>query len=163
MSSQYSSRFWDKYIAKTISYGLKPHQSRWYVRHAEGYFKAHSGGAQTRHDAEFVTAYLEQKGRDKRLEAWQFRQMVIALKILFLEMLKPAWAGSYPWDEYADFARGLGDNHATVARDYRCETDDPIPVLQEKNDVDKESLHKRVRSLYPQYIDNLVQQIQVRR
>ena len=137
MSSQYSPRFWDKYIEKSISYGVRPNQSRWYVRHAEAYFKAHSGGAQVRHDEEFLTAYLVQKGRDKRLEAWQFRQMVIALKVLFLEMLKPAWAGSFPWDEYADFARGLGDNHATVARDYMRDRGDPIPVLQENNDVDK--------------------------
>ena len=162
MSSQYSPRFWDKYIEKTISYGIRPHQSRWYVRHAEGYFKAHSGSAKTRHDAELVTAYLEQKGRDKRFEAWQFRQLVIALKILFLEMLKPAWAGSYPWNEYADFTRELDENHATVARDYLPDTGDPIPVLQEKADVDKESLHKQVRLLYPQYIDILVQQIQVK-
>ena len=38
-------------------------------------------------------------------------QQVVALKILFHEMLKPPWAGSCPWDEYANFARVPDDDH----------------------------------------------------
>ena len=42
----------------------------------------------------------------------------MALKILFVEMVRPAWAGENPWDDWGA-AESLADHHATVARDYQ--------------------------------------------
>ena len=36
--------------------------------------------------------YLRDKGRNPRFEDWQFCQVVAALKILFIEMVKTEWA-----------------------------------------------------------------------
>ncbi len=38
-----ASRFWDKYILKTMSHNVPERARRWYVRHAELFIKAHSG------------------------------------------------------------------------------------------------------------------------
>ena len=62
--------------------------------------------------------YLREKGRNLYLEDWQYKQMVVALKILFVEMVKTSWASEFAWDDWAVAADSLPDSHATVARDY---------------------------------------------
>ena len=37
-----ASRFWDKYICKTKTYGIKLGVARWYVKHVEDYIKYHT-------------------------------------------------------------------------------------------------------------------------
>ena len=45
-----------------------------------------------------LTRYLEGVAKTARLPAWRFRQIVDALRILFLEMVRAPWARGYPWD-----------------------------------------------------------------
>ena len=63
MIDQSVSRFWDKFISKTKSYGIKHDSARWYVRHAEAYIKAHSQQRLSTHSAAMVGLYLWDKGR----------------------------------------------------------------------------------------------------
>jgi len=64
--------------------------------------------------------YLREKGRNPYLEDWQFKQMVVALKILFVEMVKTSWASGFAWDDWVVAADSLPNSHATVARDYQA-------------------------------------------
>lgn len=73
MSTQFESRFWDKFIYKTASYRIKPAVARWYVRHAEDYIKAHSKKLAT-HDAADVEKYLSEKCCSSFLQDWQFER-----------------------------------------------------------------------------------------
>ncbi len=82
------SRFWDNYIYKTKIYNINPKVARWYVRHAEEYIKAHPNRRLDQHTPQEIEAYLREKGRNPSLDDWQFRQIVDALKILFVEMVK---------------------------------------------------------------------------
>jgi hypothetical protein len=41
MSNLSTSRFWDKYIEKTVRYKIKPSAAKWYVHHVENYIKHH--------------------------------------------------------------------------------------------------------------------------
>lgn len=117
MSDISVSRFWDNYIEKTKAYRLKPSTIRWHVKHAEVYIKAHSGRRLAEHTARDVETYLQEKGRTNRLADWQFAQMVRALQILFVEMVRPPWAADFPWQGWIDSARDLESSHPTVARD----------------------------------------------
>jgi len=90
MNDQSISRFWDNYILKTESYGVKPEVIRWYVRHAETYIKAYSGQRLATHTREMVEKYLRDKGRKPEIKDWQFEQLVMSLKILFVEMVQTA-------------------------------------------------------------------------
>ncbi|MDZ7660848.1 integron integrase [Thiohalophilus sp.] len=156
------SRFWDNYIEKTKTYNIKPKVARWYVRHAEQYIKAHPNQRLGSHTPREVEEYLRDKGRNAPLEDWQFRQIVDALKILFVEMVQPAWAGDFSWQDWSMAAQSLRDNHATVARDYQADGGhDPeahAAGLDEKDSV----LYKHVFKRYPEHVKAFVAAIRTR-
>lgn len=82
-----ASRFWEKFIVKTKDYGIKPGAVRWNVRDAELYIKAYQKIKLAQHESHFVEKHLEKKSRNKRLEAWQFVQVITAIRILFTKMV----------------------------------------------------------------------------
>lgn len=82
------------------------------------YIDAHPGRRLASHTRADVERYLEDKGRNARLKDWQYQQLVRALQVLFVELLKASWAVGIPWQERITAARALPVNHATVARDY---------------------------------------------
>ena len=119
MSDLSTSRFWDKYILKTNGYKIKPSAAKWYVRHAEHYIKFHNGIRLKHHTPDNIRQYLQYKCGNPRLQEWQYLQIVTALKILFLDVIKVPWANTHDWDAYQAMATRLPDDHATVARDYQ--------------------------------------------
>jgi len=80
------SRFWDKYIEKTIACGVPEKLVKWYVRHAEQYIKAHSLRLR-QHLPETVDKYFQAKGRNIYIKTYQFNQLVDAIKILFVDIV----------------------------------------------------------------------------
>jgi len=162
MTDQSVSRFWDNFIYKTKSYGIKPESARWYVRHAEHYIKAKPNVRIAEHTAYDVEKFLQAKGGQSRLTDWQYKQVVISLKILFVDMVKPVWAKQFPWDEYIDHAESLPNNHATVARDYQAVDIDSISQgLFDKNAM-KTGMFKQVYSEYPLHVQNLIKHIRLK-
>ena len=162
MHDQSLSRFWDDYIAKTKSYKIKSSVARWYVRHAEDYIKSHASLRLAQHSVLQMEKYLKEKGRNPHLQDWQFKQLVTALKILFVEMVKPSWAADFAWDNWASAAHALADNHATLARDYQpIEVDRNTPLDYGAEDGYSD-LYKRVFKLYPQHIRALIAQVRGR-
>ena len=156
------SRFWDNYIQKTISYNVKPKAARWYVRHAEQYIKAYPGQRLGSHTPREIEQYLREKGRNSRLEDWQFRQVVEALKILFVEMVQPAWARDFPWQDWSMAAASLRDNHATVARDYQARESQDSETNGAGLDESESVLYKHVFKRYPEHVKALVAAIRSR-
>lgn len=155
------SRFWDKFIIKTKDYGAKPKEERWFVRHAEDYIKAHGNIRLSQHSPQDVENYLKVKGRNSRIEGWQFKQIVRAIELLFTDMVYAGWAKTFPWEDWGSQATSLPDNHATVARDYQ-----PIDLESiNQSLLDKSSknngLFQQVFSKYPVHIQNLITKIRV--
>jgi len=156
------SRFWDNYINKTKAYVKSPKVLQWYVRHVEQYIKAHPGHRLKSHTAQDVDIYLKSKGRNSGLEDWQFKQIVYALKILFVDMVNAPWSGVFPWEEIAESASTLEDSHATVSRDYQPFiniTSGNAPL--EKNTVEA-GLFKKVHALYPEQLESYIKLIRVK-
>lgn len=158
MSDQSISRFWDDFINKTKAYGVKQSAVRWYVRHAESYIKAYPDLKLAKHSTQNLEKYLKDKGRKPYIKDWQFMQIVDSLKILFVEMVKSPWAANFSWEEWANAAQSLGDNHVTLARDYQ-----PVKQLDESsNYIDKDNgLFRQVYVKYPEHVNGLIVQIQV--
>ena len=145
MSTQSESRFWDKFIDKTTSYNIKPEVARWYVRHAESYIKSHEKRLAS-HSALDIENYLTCKGRNRRLHAWQYRQIVLALKILFTEMVNITWGNAFPWDEWNEAAQQLQSDHATVARDYHpVNIEDAIKNYAVGNNANPEPMQRNAK------------------
>ncbi len=163
MTQDTISRFWDNFIEKTKTYGLKPATLRWHVKHAEAYIRAHSDRRLAEHTAQDVTAYLQEKGRNSQLTDWQFAQVVRALQILFVELVKAPWAASFPWQDWIDNARGLAPTHATVARDYDHAPDASNPSdISVSNRQPMDGLMKRFKQQFPNHADRIVAEIRVR-
>jgi integron integrase len=162
MPDQSVPRFWDKYIAKTRAYNVTPKVARWYVRHAEAYIKAHQDVRLAEHSAEDVEKYLRGKGRNSRLEDWQFRQIVDALRILFVELVKTRWAPAFPWEDWSSESKVVPANHPTVARDYQP-LDTGADETLDTGHRDRESeLYKQVAERFPGHIKGLMTQIRLR-
>lgn len=160
MHDQSVSRFWEKFIRKTKSYAIKSEVARWYVRHAEAYIKAHDKKLAL-HTAQDIEKYLNAKGRNPRLEDWQYKQIVISLKILFTEMVEVPWSKSFAWDEWENNGAALGDSHATVARDYQQYDLDKIAAGILEKVQSNSGLLKQVFTRYPGHIENTIKQIRV--
>ena len=157
------SRFWDKFIYKTKTYGIKPVAARWYVKHAETYIKTKPNQRLKNHSAHDVDNYLQYKGGQPRIEDWQYKQIIISLKILFLEIIQVSWAKQFPWDSYLEHAESLSGNQAPVADDIDLiDIDAVIQTLQDRNDK-KSELFKQIFASFPFHLKNLIKQIRLKR
>ncbi len=105
---------WDKYIAKAVGYGVPERARRWYVRHVEGFIKAHSERRLATLSADDVVKYLKEKDRSRNLVGWQFRQIVDALRILFVDLVRPDWAQGFDWAGWSRCAQSAGLNRLTA-------------------------------------------------
>ncbi len=110
------SRFWDNYIAKITINNVPEGARRWYVRHLEVFIHSRKGRRLAATTCEDIEAYIEDIGRNENMTAWQYRQVVDALRILFSFMVKTEWSEKFNWQQVMDDVRDLPENHATVAR-----------------------------------------------
>lgn len=160
MEDQNISRFWENYIDKLVPYRVKPDVIRWYVRYAEMYIKAHPDLRLNSHAPDILEQYLQDKGRNKYLKDWQFQQMVTALKVLFVDVVKTSWAATFPWQFWSDSAQELQSAHPTVARDY-----DSSQVIGNSSDgyqKNFDGLAGKLRDAFPQHVERLIAEIHVR-
>jgi len=162
MTEQSVSQFWDNFISKTTGYNIKHAAAKWYVKHAEAYIKTDKSKRLADHSAADVEAYLKSKGRNLRLEEWQFVQIITALRILFVELVKSDWVKDFPWDEWISQATSLSDDHTTLARDYQSEKTMYLAKSLEIKSNKNEGLFKQVYALYPQHIESLVKHIRLK-
>jgi integron integrase len=155
-------RFWDKYIAISKLYKVRDAALRWYVRHAENYIAAHEGLALEEHEATQIEKYLRDKGRNPDLAAWQFKQLVQAIEILFVEIVGAPWAKTYSWQDWMATAETLPVDHATLDRAYRSQ--EPLSDGSDSTgtDDDDNSLSRQVYRRFPQHVDAMITQIRVR-
>ncbi|MFW6184053.1 MAG: site-specific integrase, partial [Chloroflexota bacterium] len=116
MLSPREQRFWNRYINRLHQQGIKPPFDRWVVRRAETFIKAFPNQRLAELTADDVSGYLTQAGRDGRLKAWQFRQVVDATWNLY-SIVRVEWGASFDWEYWRDSARNLSPQHATTARE----------------------------------------------
>lgn len=160
MNQDSITRFWDNFVEKTKTYGLKPATVRWHVKRAEEYIKAHPERRLADHTVQEMTAYLQEKGRNNQLKDWQFAQVVRSLQILFVELVKAPWAATFPWQDWIDNARELAPTHATVARDYDRDPNPSNTSVSNRPPVN--GLGKRFKQQFPNHAERVKAEIRVR-
>ena len=154
------SRFWDKFSKKSVKYGVKADSILWMVKHAERYIERYPNDKLAQHSGEFVTQYLKDKYRNPLLLDWQFRQILLAIKIIFTEMVQVDWAKDYAWDLWEKKAESLKSRHKTT-KDFSSDDLKRLKEsLNEKNDSSK-GLFKKVFAYYPEYIERLIKSIRL--
>jgi len=108
-------RFWDNYLKLLHKQGVKPPADRWHVVRAEGFIRAFPGQKLADLSADDVSTYLQKVGRQGNLEDWQYRQVVVAIRILF-STVKPEWLDAFDWAYWLGSATMLEPGHPTIAR-----------------------------------------------
>ena len=114
-------RFWERYRKLLLKQGVKPAAVRWYILRAEQFIRAFSGRRLAELSRQDADEYLGRLGQDSRLQAWQFRQAVDAIRNLY-SIVDTEWAGDVDWAFWRDSARTLEEQHATTAREYAAVT-----------------------------------------
>ena len=147
------SRFWDNYIKKSISYGVKQRVVRWHVKHAEAYIKYYESTRLMQHTPEMLTQYLAGIGRKHGLTDWQFMQVVDALFVLFRYMVQPAWLQEFNWEYWRQAARALPESHVTKAK---VESAEDFKLAHDGR------LNKKVIALFPEVFERLIIEIRMR-
>lgn len=161
MDDPSNSRFWDKYIAVSRLYKVRPSALRWYVRHAETYLKSFADLALPDHGPVQVDRYLTEKGCEPRMLDWQFEQLVEALEILFVEMVGASWSREFPWRDWRLSAKTLAADHVTVARDYDWITARDSGAAEDTESGGSSALLHRVKRRFPAHVDQLIGRIRV--
>ena len=92
-----TSRFWDKYMSITSSYDVPERARHWYVRHVEVFITAHPGRRLGGLDGSDIDKYLDTIGRNPDIADWRFRQVVDALRIVFIDIVKSPSAANFDW------------------------------------------------------------------
>ena len=160
MKDKSVSRFWDKFSKKAKKHGVNTDSILWMVKHAENYIRNYPNDKLSQHSAEFVTQYLKDKYRNPLLLDWQFRQILLSIKILFTNMVQVDWSKNYDWDLWDKKAAALKSNHKTT-KDFSVDDLKRLKEsLSEKNDSSK-GLFKKVFACYPQYIEQLIKSIRL--
>ena len=108
--------FWDRYVARIQTQGVKPTIVRWYVIRAEHYLRTVTHQRLADHTPQDVIHYLEKLGRTVRMTDWQYRQTVEAIQQV-LCVADVAWAPQFDWAYWKASARTLPANHPTIARE----------------------------------------------
>lgn len=163
MNDEKIARFWDNFITKSKSYGIKDSAIRWYVKHAEQYIKAHPESRLSDHLPEHVEAYLADMARKPRLKDWQYKQIIKSLQILFVDLVGADWARDYPWQDRAEEATGLSTDHATIARDsggpHQRQEVQKLTCRKERN---TDGLLAKVSQIFPAHFERLMVEIRMR-
>lgn len=108
--------FWDKYIDLLLNQDVSEPTIRWHVIRAEKYIAANKNKKLQDHDLDDVSAYLEQQGRLGRITDWQFCQMVVAIRTLFVLVGNKRFE-QFDWSFWLDSSRSLAPSHASIARE----------------------------------------------
>ena len=111
------SRFWHNYLS-VLEKNSIPRRLRPYYRKAvEHYLSVNGDHRLATHSPADVEKYLIDKGRQPALQAWQYRQSVDALRLLFSAYVIRPWAADFDWDRWMLFAPTLDQDHATLHDD----------------------------------------------
>ena len=110
-------RFWDNYLFVLEKHSIPKKARPWYRKHVEAYIKSCSGTPLSLQTSQSIDRYLNAKGRLPELKEWQFRQISDALRLLFVELVRPQWSKSYDWFQWRAYARELEPDHPSLMRD----------------------------------------------
>ena len=152
------SRFWDKYINKTISCKVPDAARVYYVKHVESFIKAHPGRRLAELEGTDLEKYLNVIGRKPDYPDWRFRQVVDALRILYIEIIRPGWAPEFNWQAMIDDSRDLGVDHATLAR--ISSTPSATHTISTKPSPG--GIVTKVEQRFPELFERMVAEIRVR-
>ena len=108
---------WDQYRELLVRRGVPQKAQRWYVARVEAFLKEVRPESLRELTREDITGYLQEVSSRRRLDDWQFRQLVDALQLLIVDLAQVPAGNAVDWDYWKDAVAPLEANHPTVARE----------------------------------------------
>ena len=124
MDSDYSlnnpriEQFWDGFFSTLALFRVPARAHSWHRKHIEAFIDFLPEIRLIHRNSTHVEQWLTQAGHNIKLEDWQFRQQVDALRLLYCHYLKLPWASNFDWDYWTSGAMRLESDHVTTARTY---------------------------------------------
>ncbi len=135
---------WDKFLTTLNRKFKNSARMRWTVIRAEHYLRADRDKPFSARDAAHVSAYLARVAEHGQVADWQFRQIIEALEILFVETIQASWAGSVDWKYWYSRDAALRSPDPDPRKSRSRESPDPAsPVLTEPQDSASPSSNSR--------------------
>ena len=139
--------FWARYAGFLPKYGVFGKNAQWHVRRAQAFAYGLQGLKLGEVSSAYLDAYLEELGRNPNMEAWQVRQVVYAVRILFLEMTNAAWAREYDWQGRLSACEELDREHPTLAREDPPERSKPTPAIRSEPGAEAQAALERMKEV----------------
>jgi len=111
--------FWAEYAKCLVLRHITGHNAEWHVRRAQEFCYGLNGTRLRDAGGDDVRRHIRNMGRRQTLEAWQMRQAISALQVLFQDMTDCVWAKDFDWQSKIEACRDLQVEHPTVARGNR--------------------------------------------
>jgi len=88
---------WQKYLDLLFHKRIPEKHRRWYVKRVEDFLMEFPGKKLQDFSARDLEMYLQARSSDSSLTAWQYRQMVDALQLLFVDLSSSSLAKTLDW------------------------------------------------------------------
>lgn len=126
---------WDRYLNILSKKFKTTARVRWTVIRVERYLHADPDTPFAARDASHVSAYLSRVAESGRVSDWQFRQIIGALEVLFVEATRAPWARDVDWQFWyrraAAIEKTKDDSGWSRLRRAALE---PVPAAKKKRD-----------------------------
>ena len=124
--------FWNNYLSTLSEDQIKPSLHTWYVRHCESFIRGNEDTRLKQHTKESISAYLSELINADQKKAWQKKQAIDALRLLFKSIHAPLYK-EIDWDYWKSSCQDLGKEHDT---NYRSTYSVVIPVKLSSSPLD---------------------------
>jgi integron integrase len=116
--NQRVEQFWAGYFDILRLFRVVRSTHPWYRKHIEAFINDAADIRLIDRNSNHIEQWLMMVGRNTKLDNWQFRQQVDALRLLYCHYLKLPWANDFDWGYWSSAAVRLESDHATIARTY---------------------------------------------
>lgn len=123
---------WDRFHNSLIKKKLPQKSHHWYCLRAERFLRYLVSSGITEISDKNVGKYLQAAVSDQRLQDWQARQVVDAIRILCMEVLDGEGFDGVPWDDLLMATYSLQPDHATLARETVLDPDGKLKYIKPK-------------------------------
>ncbi len=119
---------WDKFYLILLKNNIPQNQHHYYTKWIKNFLFFFQSLNHSRNEllndsilsikAKHINHFLQDIDEKTKLTAWQFRQLLHALKLFLISLNQLLWAKQFDWDYWQTASKKLPDNHPTVVRDY---------------------------------------------
>ncbi|MCP4432435.1 MAG: hypothetical protein GY806_15770, partial [Gammaproteobacteria bacterium] len=103
---------WNNYLSVLSENQIKPALHTWFVRHCESFIRGNEDTRLKQHTKDSISSYLSGLINADQNKAWQKKQAIDALRLLFKSIHAPLYQ-QIDWDYWKSSCQDLGKEHDT--------------------------------------------------